>query len=144
MIFEYIVLCELWNINIYKLNMIYLCFVKLYIKFGIFYITGHGSARSTIGPRAFRAGPARKSAHGPCLGRQADTMAYGGTARWHAGHTGPCPIVPCIARARVVPGRAGPLIIFTVSLQLAQTQKTRNLSDRQVRALPMQKLSWFL
>ena len=57
----------------------YLCFVKFYIKFGVFHILGHGPARSTIGPRAFRVGPARKSAHGPCLGRQAGTMACGGT-----------------------------------------------------------------
>jgi len=107
MIFEYIVLYELWNINVYELNMIYLCFIKFYIKFGIFHITAHGPARSTFGPRAFRAGPARKSAHGPCLGRQAGTMAYEGTARWPAGHTGPCLIVPCLARARAVPCRAG-------------------------------------
>ena len=92
--------------------MIYLCFVKLYIKFNIFHITGYGPTRSTIRPRAFRAGPARKPAHSPCLRRQAGTMAYGDTARWHTGHTGPCPIRPCLARARAVRGRVGPLIIF--------------------------------
>ena len=80
----------------------YLCFVKFCIKFGVFHILGHGPARSTIGPRAFRAGPARKSAHGPCLGRQAGTMGCAGTARWHADHTGPCPFGPC---------QAGPLLI---------------------------------
>ena len=66
MICEYIVLCELWNINVYELNVIYLCFVKLCIKFGIFHIANYGPARRTIGPRAFRPGPAQKSANGPC------------------------------------------------------------------------------
>jgi hypothetical protein len=45
MIWEYIVLCELWSINICDLNVMYLCFVKYCIKFGIFYIAGHGPAR---------------------------------------------------------------------------------------------------
>jgi len=83
---------------------------------------GYGPAQSTIGPRAFWAGPTRKSAHGPCLGRQAGTMAYKGTAQWHAGHTGPCLIGPCLARARAVPGRAGPLIISIWSIGLKRSR----------------------
>jgi len=73
MISEYIVLCELWSINVYDLNVIYLCFVEFCIKFGV---------------RAFCADLARKSVHVPCLSRQAGMVACGGTARWHAGHTG--------------------------------------------------------
>jgi len=84
----------------------YLCFVKFYIKFGVFHILGHGPARSTIGPRAFRAGPTRKSAHGPCLAvkqaRWAVQARPGGTrairARALSGRASHGP----------VPGRAGP------------------------------------
>jgi len=105
MIFEYIMLCVLWNINVYELNVIYLCFVKLYIKFNIFHITGYGPTRSTIRPRAFRAGPARKPAHSPCLRRQAGTMAYGDTARWHTGQPVPYQTVPSTGPCRARPGR---------------------------------------
>jgi len=31
----------------------YLCFIKFYIKFGVFHIAGHEPTRRTIGPRAF-------------------------------------------------------------------------------------------
>ena len=54
MICEYIVLCELWSINICNLNVIYLCFVEFCIKFDVFHIADHESAQRTIGPRAFR------------------------------------------------------------------------------------------
>ena len=62
-------LCELQSFNVCDLNVIYLYFVEFCIKFGIFYIAGHEPVRRTIGPRAFRAGLARKLAHVSCLGR---------------------------------------------------------------------------
>jgi hypothetical protein len=108
----------------------YLCFIKFYIKFSAFHIADHGPLRRTIGPRAFRAGPARKSAHGPCLGRQAGTMAYGGMAQWHVGHTGSCPIGPCLARARAGPGQPGPLLIFTPTETKPKTKKNQDPSHR--------------
>jgi hypothetical protein len=61
--------------------MIYLCFVEFYIECGVFHIAGCEPVRGTIGPRAPRAGTARKSAHVPCLGRLAGMVAWGGMAR---------------------------------------------------------------
>jgi len=63
--------------------MIYLCLVKLCIKYGVFYIMPHKPIRWTMGPHALQTDIAQKSAHVSCLGRQANTMACGGMARWH-------------------------------------------------------------
>jgi len=60
-----------------------------------------------LGLVLFWTGPAQKSIHVPCLGHQASTVAYGGTARWHAGPSAlraRAPIRPCLARARAMPG----------------------------------------
>ena len=61
--------------------MIYLCFVKFYINFSVFYIAGHGSARRTIGPHVFWTELTQKPTHISCLGYQTGTLACVGTVR---------------------------------------------------------------
>ena len=55
---------------------------------------------------------ARKSVHVSCLGHQAGTVAYGGTARWHDGPHG-----LVLARALAMPCRAGSFLNFTCTFE---------------------------
>ena len=70
MICEYIVLYELRSINVCDLNVIYLCFIEFFIKFGVFHIAGHGPARRTIEASGrhdglWRHGPMARVLYGP-------------------------------------------------------------------------------
>jgi len=83
-------------------HLLMLCWILYQIW--CFHIAGHEQAWWTIGPRTFRAKLAWKSTHVSYLGRQVVTVSCGGMAWWHAGHTGLCPIGPCLARAHAMLG----------------------------------------
>ena len=77
---------------------------------------GCGLARPASFGRAVRAARPEFQPEGPCLGCQRGTRP--GKAR-HGGHGVPCrpdTSGPCLARARAVPSRAGPMAIYSYDI----------------------------